>query len=144
MTDNIPSHINHYISSLQEPKRTDMQQLHQFIMGLLPKCPLWFLDGKDETGKIVANPNIGYGLYKITYAGGKTKDFYQIGLSANTSGISIYIMGIKDRTYLAETFGKSIGKASISGYCIKFKRLNDIHTDVLAAAIKYGIASTKA
>jgi hypothetical protein len=131
--------INDYIAAQPEPKRSDMQKLHRMILALMPKCKLWFLDGKDEKGKIVSNPNIGYGTQTMEYANGKTREFYQIGLSANTTGISVYIMGIADRKYLARTFGKDLGKASVSGYCIKFKTLSDINTDVLKAAIQQGM-----
>ena len=116
-----------------------MQALHAIILQLMPACKLWFLDGKGSENKTVSNPNIGYGFYTIKYADGKTRDFYQIGMSANTTGISIYILGIKDKTYLAKTYGKKIGKAGVSGYCIKFKRLKDINIDVLEAAIRYGV-----
>ncbi len=75
-------------------------------------------------------------------AGGKTREFYQIGISANTTGISVYIMGIEDKKYLSETFGKKLGKASVTGYCIKFKTLKDIDVDVLEAAIRYGVEAT--
>jgi hypothetical protein len=100
---------------------------------------LWFLDGKDEKGKTVSNPNIGYGVQTIKYADGKTREFYQIGMSANTTGISVYILGIKDKKYLARKFGKELGKASVTGYCIKFKTLKDINIDILEAALRYGI-----
>jgi hypothetical protein len=138
----IPSQIKNYITSQPEPKRGDMQALHQHILQTMPGCKLWFLDGKDSAGKIVSNPNIGYGLYTIQYAGGKTKAFYQIGMSANTSGISVYIMGLSDKTYLAKTFGNKIGKASVTGYCIKFKTLKDINLDILTAAIRYGVETS--
>ena len=134
----VKDQIKAYITSQPEPKRTDMQELHQFIQQILPKCKLWFLDGKNAENKVVSNPNIGYGLYTITYADGKTKDFYQIGLSANTTGISVYIMPVKDKAYLAKTYGKKIGKASVTGYCIKFKTLKDINQDALESAIRYG------
>ncbi|HYL06662.1 MAG TPA: DUF1801 domain-containing protein, partial [Thermoanaerobaculia bacterium] len=49
-----------------------------------------------------------------------------------------YILGIKDKTYLAKTYGEKLGKASVTGYCIKFKALKDINADILEAAIKYG------
>jgi hypothetical protein len=112
--------------------------LHRTILKLKPKCKLWFLDGKNEQGKVVSNPNIGYGSYTISYADGSTKEFYQIGLSANSSGISVYIMGIEDKKYLAETYGKDLGKASVTGYCIRFKTLKNIDAAVLAAAIRFG------
>ena len=104
---------------------------------------LWFLDGKNSEGKTVSNPNIGYGSYTIKYADGTTKEFFQIGFSANTTGISVYIMGLKDKTYLVKTFGKKLGKSSVTSYCIKFKMLKDINLDVLEEAIHYGIEQTK-
>ena len=100
---NVYKQIKDHIAAQPEPKRSDMQELHGIILGLLPECKLWFLDGKDERGQTVSNPNIGYGSQTIKYADGKTREFYQIGISANTTGISVYIMGIKDKKYLAET-----------------------------------------
>jgi len=139
---NVQEQIKKYIASQPEQKRSDIQELHKYILQLLPKCKLWFLDGKNSENKIVSNPNIGYGSYIIKYADGKTRAFYQIGLSANTTGISVYIMGIKDKTYLAQTYGKKLGKASISGYCIKFKTLKEINIDILTEAIRYGVEET--
>ncbi len=136
---NVEEQIKAYINSQSDPKRSDMQALHHIILALMPACQLWFLDGKDNEGKIVSNPNIGYGLHTINYADGTTKDFYQIGLSANTTGISVYILGIKDKTYLPQTYGKIIGKARVTGYCIKFKTLKDINVEILEAAIKYRV-----
>ena len=134
--------IKEYIATQPEPKRSELQQLHHIVLALMPKCKLWFLDGKDEKGKTVSNPNIGYGSQTIKYANGKTREFYQIGISANTTGISVYIMGVNDKKYLAQTFGQELGKASVTGYCIKFKTLTDIKIDVLKAAIQYGIEQT--
>ena len=105
----------------------------------MPECKLWFLDGKDSAGKTVSNPNIGYGLQTIKYADGTTREFYQIGLSANKTGISVYILGIEDKKYLAQTYGKELGKASVTGYCIRFKTLKDINIGPLEAAIRYGV-----
>ena len=115
-----------------------MQELHRIILEMVPACKLWFLDGKNSENKTVSNPNIGYGLQTMKYSGGKTRDFYQVGISANTTGISVYILGIDDKKYLAKTFGKQIGKASVTGYCIKFKALEDVNIEVLEAAIRCG------
>ena len=138
----IQEQIEKYITSQPEPKRSEIQALQQHILQILPKCKLWFLDGKDDKGKIVTNPDIGYGLQTIKYADGTSKEFYQIGISPNTAGISVYIIGIKDRTYLPQTYGKEIGKASVTGYCIRFKTLKDINIDILDAAIRYGVEAT--
>jgi len=139
----VQEQIKEYISSQPEPKRNDMQALHRAILQLKPACKLWFMDGRNSENKVVSNPNIGYGSYTIHYADRKTREFYQIGLSANTSGISVYILGIDDKTWLAKTYGKSLGKASVTGYCIKFKALKDINRDVLEEAIRYGFEASK-
>jgi hypothetical protein len=136
---NIHEQIKEYIATQPEPKRSDMQELHRIILEVMPKCKLWFLNGKDDEGQTVSNPNIGYGFQTIKYADGKTREFYQIGISANTTGISVYILGVKDKKYLAQTYKKELGKASVTGYCIKFKTLKDINIDILEAAIRYGI-----
>ena len=138
----VQEQIDEYIKSQPEPKRSDMQALHRTIQELMPACKLWFLDGKNSENKVVSNPNIGYGLQTIEYADGKTREFYQIGLSANTTGISVYILGIEDKKYLAQTYGKNLGKASVTGYCIKFKALKDINMETLGAAIQDGAAHT--
>jgi hypothetical protein len=134
---NVKGQIKAYIASQPELKRNDMQELHRIIQEVMPACKLWFLDGKDSENKTVSNPNIGYGLQTMKYAGGKTREFYQVGLSANTTGISVYILGL-DKTYLAKTYGKKLGKANVTGYCIKFKTLKDINVEMLQAAIRDG------
>lgn len=136
---NIQAEIKKYIASQPEPKRSDMQELHRITLQALPECKLWFHDGKDSKNKTVSNPTIGYGSHTIKYANGKTREFFQIGVSANNTGISVYILGIKDRKYLAKTYGKKLGKASVTGYCIRFKTLKNINVDILEAAIRYGV-----
>jgi hypothetical protein len=101
------------------------------------------LDGKNSENKTVSNPNIGYGLHAMKYADGTTREFYQIGLSANSTGISVYILGIEDKKYLAQTYGKTLGKASVTGYCIRFKTLKDINIEILEAAIRDRVETQK-
>src|SRR6267142_6863943 len=135
---NVQEQIQKYITSQREPKRSDMQALHRTILQVMPACKLWFLDGKDSENKTVSNPNIGYGSRTIKYADGTTREFYQIGISANKTGISVYILGIEDKKYLAQTYGKELDKESVTGYCIRFKTLKDINIDILEAAIRFG------
>lgn len=136
--------INHYLESIPEPRQTDMRRLHGAILEMNPGCKLWFLNGKDENGKVVSNPSIGYGTLNKKYADGKTKEFYQTGISANSAGLSVYIMGIDDKKYLLEKYAHAIGKASITGYCIKFKALKDIDLNTLMGAIQDGMERTRA
>src|SRR4249920_1668672 len=135
---NVEEQIKKYINGQPELKRRDMEELHHIILQVMPACKLWFLDGKNSENKTVSNPNIGYGLHTIKYADGTSREFYQIGLSANKTGISVYILGIEDKKYLAQTYGKELGKASVTGYCIRFKTLKDINIEILEAAIRFG------
>ena len=134
----VEQQIDTYLNSLPESRRNEMIELHHLIMPLFRYDRLWFLDGKDKTGKVVSNPNIGYGSQIIESAGGKSKEFYRVGISANTTGISVYILNIRDKSYLRDTFGKDIGKATVTGYCIKFRSLKDIRLDVLISAARAG------
>lgn len=138
---NVQKQIKEYIASQPEPKRSEMNELHARLLQIMPACKLWFLDGKNDEGKIVSNPNIGYGSRSIKYADGTTKEFYQIGLSGNKTGISVYILGLEDRTFLARTYASVLGKASVTGYCIRFKTLKDVNLDVLEAACAYGFGN---
>jgi len=136
---NVKDQIKINIDSQPQAKRSDMQELHRRMLQILPGCKLWFDEGKNSENKTVSNPTIGYGHFIIKYADGKTRDFFQIGMSANTTGISVYILGIKDKSYLAQTFAIKLGKAKVTGYCIKFKALKDIDVNTLEEAIRFGV-----
>ena len=140
----VQDEVSDYIAAQPEPKRSEMQQLHETVLKLMPGCRLWFLDGRDESGRTVSNPSIGYGTQTTRYADGRTREFYQIGISANTTGISVYLMGLSDRKYLAEKYGEKIGQASVTGYCIKFRKLENVNIDVLVDAMRYGIEQARA
>lgn len=139
----VQEEIKKYIASQPEPKRSDLQELHRLAMHASPKCKLWFSDGKDASNKTVSNPTIGYGIHTINYADGKSREFFQIGVSGNKTGISVYILGLKDKKHLAKTYGTKLGKASVTGYCIRFKALKDINIGTLQAAIRHGFAANQ-
>ncbi|MBV8594004.1 MAG: hypothetical protein JOZ27_06885 [Caulobacteraceae bacterium] len=127
----VQAQIDSYIAEQSPLKGDELRDLHQRILAMSPGCKLWFLDGRNEAGKIVSNPNIGYGALTIDYANGDQKEFYRVGLSGNTTGISVYVMGLEDKTYLSRTYGPKLGKAKITGYCVKFRSLKDVDIDAL-------------
>jgi hypothetical protein len=136
----VENQIRNYLDSLSELKRSELSYLHNLIIEKYPDSRLWFLDGKNEEGKVVANPNIGYGQSIIQYADGSSKEFYRVGISANSTGISVYIMGLPYKNSLVEMFADKIGKAKVTSYCIKFNSLKDIDLSVLAEAIFFGLS----
>jgi hypothetical protein len=43
---NLQKQIKEYIAAQPEPKRSEMQQLHQIILALMPTSKLWFLENQ--------------------------------------------------------------------------------------------------
>ena len=138
----VKEQIASHLRSLPETKQLELRTLHELIVQLRPSCKLWFETGIDESGKVVANPTIGYGEQTLTYANGDSRPFFQIGICSTSTGISIYIIGLKDKNTLKDKFGTTIGKATLTGYCIKFKKLSDVNVEVLKEAIAFGFSAT--
>lgn len=138
----VRAQIDSYIAGQPQPKRDEMRELHRRITGLSPGCRLWFLDGRNEAGRVITNPNIGYGSETLTSARGGRREFYKIGLSANATGLSIYIMGLGDRRALSETYGTRLGKAKVTGYCIRFRTLRDLDAEVLDEILAHALGVT--
>jgi hypothetical protein len=92
---NVQEQIKEYITSQPEPKRSDIQELHRFILKIMPACKLWFLDGKNSENKTVSNSNIGYGLHIIKYADGKTREFIElVSVQTKPESLSIYLVSM--------------------------------------------------
>jgi hypothetical protein len=127
--------INQYISDQAPAKGAELRDLHRRILAISPRAKLWFLDGRNDEGKVVSNPTIGYGSETLRYADGTSKAWFKIGLSGNTSGISVYVMGLEDKKFLSKTYGPRLGKAKITGYCIKFKSTKDVDLGVLTEVV---------
>lgn len=131
----VDQQIDRYMADQSPSKSAELRDLHRRILEISPGAKLWFLDGRNDEGRIVSNPNIGYGSQAIGYANGDSREFYKIGLSANTSGISLYVMGLDDKTYLSQTYGPRLGKAKVTVYCIKFRSLGDVDLGVLEEVV---------
>jgi hypothetical protein len=138
----IKAQIHQFISQQAESKQQDLLTLHALMNNILPTGKLWMEDGKNDAGKVVTNPTIGYGQQTMLLAKGKSREMFQVGISTNTSGISIYLIGIRNKLDLAQEFGSKLGKAKITGYCIKFKQLADLNLSVLEEVIRLGIQLT--
>lgn len=130
--------IEAHLAAQPEPKQSDLRALDRMIRAERPDCRRWFSDGRNPEGKIVANPTLGYGSYTIRYADGSQRESFRIGLSANKSGISVYVLGLDDKKALVTRFGGSLGKATVTGYCIRFASNQMIDLDVLREAVRFG------
>lgn len=130
--------IKTFISSQIPSKQQDLLLLNELLLHLMPEAKRTFFDGLNEEGKVVANPTIGYGERTLYYVDGSSKDSFRIGVSANKTGISIYLIGLEDHDYLKKHFADKMGKASVSAYCIRFKSLKDLDLNVLKEVLTYG------
>ena len=84
----VPEQVEAYLASQPGPKQADLRRLHAHILAEFPGCRLWFTDGTNADGKVVANPNIGYGACTITYADGSSIALTSAAPSDNASGQS--------------------------------------------------------
>jgi hypothetical protein len=128
--------ISHHLATLSLEKSAELSRLYQLILDEMKGEDLLFFDGKNEQGKVVANPTIGFGQCRLTYADGSFQDTFRLGISANSTGLSIHILGLKDKKFLVDFLGTRLGKAKITGYAIRFGKMRDIDEGVLKELVR--------
>ncbi len=116
-----------YIRKIAEPRKSEIQQLHNLILTAVPKLKPFMISGM-----------IGYGKYRYKYASGKEGDWCTIALASQKNYISVYVCATKDGMYIAEEYKDRLGKVNVGRSCIRFKRVGDVDLQVLIDAIKEG------
>ncbi len=132
----IEEQIDHHLNALPKEKGEELRLLFDFIRNEIPKAQLHFFDGKNAEGKVVANPTIGFGNCRLHYADGRHQDTFRLGISANSTGLSIHILGLKDKNFLNDFLGTRLGKAKITGYAIRFGKMKDVDERVLRELVR--------
>jgi hypothetical protein len=108
------------IDRLEEPRRSEIQSLHELIREVAP-------DLEVQAGKDM----IGYGPFHYRYASGREGDAHLLALSPRKNYISLYVLCTTDGAYLAESYKDRLPKASIGKSCVRFKRTSDVDLDEL-------------
>jgi hypothetical protein len=103
-----------YLDRLEEPRRSDMRQLHDLITREAP-----------ELEAHVSEDGIGYGKYRFRYKTGREGDWSTIGLASQKRYISLYISGARHGS-VAERYRDRLPKADISRWCVRIKRMSDV------------------
>jgi hypothetical protein len=120
------------IDRLEEPRRAEIQQLHDLIREVAPELEV------EQAGKDM----IGYGPFHYRYASGREGDAHLLALSPRKNYISLYVLCTADGAYLAESYKERLPKASIGKSCVRFKRPSDIDLGelraLLAEAVRLG------
>lgn len=114
-----------YIAALEEPRKSEIERIHRFILETAPELEPHILSGM-----------LGYGQYHYRYASGREGDWCKVALASNKNYISLYICAIINGHYLAESYRSKLPKASIGKSCIRFKRLDDLDTEVIREMLR--------
>ncbi|GAA4683608.1 DUF1801 domain-containing protein [Phytohabitans rumicis] len=114
-----------YIAALPEPRRGDVQLLHELIRREAP-----------ELAPYVQSGMLGYGSYHYRYDSGREGDWFVVGLAGRKAYVSLYVSATVGDRYLAETYRDRLPKADIGRSCVRIKRLSDVNLDTVAALIR--------
>lgn len=120
--------IKEYLEMIDEPRKSDMEFLHNFISKLIPKEKPHILYGM-----------IGYGTYHYKSASGREGDWSKIALASQKNYISLYVCAVTEGQYIAEKYKSKLPKASIGKSCIRFKKLADVDLKVIEKIILEGV-----
>lgn len=114
-----------YIEAIDEPRRSDIQLLYDFIRKTAPTLTPYI-----EAGMI------GFGKYHYKYPSGREGDWALIGLASQKQYISLYVCATVNGQYVAEKYKDKLPKANIGKSCIRVKRAADIDRAVLSAILR--------
>lgn len=119
-----------YIDGLEEPRRSQVRQLHELIRKTAPQ-----LEPQTDSG------GIGYGSYHYVYASGREADWPILGLASRKRAISLYASCLTDDgRYVAEGYRDRLPRADIGKSCVRIRKLEDIDLGVLAELIERAAA----
>jgi len=114
------TNVEDYIEALEEPRRSEIRQLHELIREAVPDA-----EPSLRTGMI------GYGEFHYRYASGREGDADLVSLSSRKNYISLYVLCMFDGGYLAERYAERLPKAKIGKSCVRFKRASDVDLGVV-------------
>jgi hypothetical protein len=109
-----------YINLIEEPRKSEIKKLHDFILKTTPKQKPFIIAGM-----------IGYGLFHYKSKSGREGDWALIGLAVRKNYISLYICAADGKQYVAEKYVKDLPKTNIGRSCINIKKIEDVNFDVL-------------
>jgi hypothetical protein len=119
-----------YLDMIDEPRRSEMKQLHDLILRIAPDLKPHIIYGM-----------IGYGSFHYKSPSGREGDWSLVALASQKNYILLYLSCVDEKGYIAEQSKSLLPKANIGRSCIRFKRLSDIDLGNLEAVIRRGLAA---
>jgi hypothetical protein len=111
------------IDGLPEPRRAQMQHLHDVILDALP--------GIDVRVTEYSGQLIGYGWYAYSNSKGPAGDWFSVGLANRKSYISLYAMGTRDGRYLVEAMRDRFPGTKAGRSCVNIVKPELIDDDAV-------------
>jgi len=113
-----------YIDSLPEPRRSQMQHLHDVIAAAIPDA--------DVAMFTYSGPLIGYGTYDYSNSrGDRVGRWFSVGLANRKGYISLYSMAMRDGGYLVEQLTDGFGGAKTGRSCLNLTKPELVEDDAL-------------
>lgn len=125
------STVKEYISGIEEPRKTEIKKIDDFIKKTVPDLKPWF-----------ASNMIGYGTFHYKTKSGREGDWPVIALASQKNYISVYVCGADGNKYTAEKYSEKLKPARVGKSCIRYKNFEDIDFKLLEKVIKEGKTQT--
>lgn len=114
--------VQDYISSLDEQTAKDAHVLNDMMQRI-----------SGQEAKLWNAGTIGFDTYHYKYESGREGDGLVIGFYPRKNKITVYMM---DGTARYSELLAKLGKHSLTGYCVYFKRLSDVELPVLEQILR--------
>jgi uncharacterized protein YdhG (YjbR/CyaY superfamily) len=132
--------VAQYLNAVPADRKELIEFLHEFIQKAAPSLKPHF-----------ASNMLGYGSFPYKNYKNEEIEWPIIALANQKNYVSIYVCAVDNGTYVAETFAKDLGKASVGKSCIRFKKIEDVHLPTLKKVIAFaakhpglnGVGATK-
>jgi uncharacterized protein YdhG (YjbR/CyaY superfamily) len=118
--------VAQYLKTVPAERKELIEFLHDFIQKAAPSLKPHF-----------AINMLGYGAFPYTNYKKEPIEWPVVSLANQKNYISIYVCAVHNGKYVAETYAKDLGRASVGKSCIRFKKLEDIHLPTLKKVIQF-------
>jgi uncharacterized protein YdhG (YjbR/CyaY superfamily) len=118
--------VEQYLDMVPADRKELFEFLHEFIQKTAPVLKPHF-----------AYNMIGYGSFPYRNSKKEPIEWPVISLANQKNYISLYVCAVDHGTYVAEKFGKELGKVDVGKSCIRIKKREDLDLPTLKKVIQF-------
>lgn len=135
MTDTGRDAAQRHIDGLADPRRSQMQHLHDLILATEPDMDVRVLE--------YSGPMIGYGWYAYSNSKGPAGDWFSVGLANRKAYISLYAMARADGGYLVEAMRDRFPGTKSGRSCINITQPEQVDENAVRDLVRASWAEYK-